>query len=119
MDFLDIVWFIFIWSLFVGYLIVLWKVISDLFGDHTLGGVAKAAWVLTLVVFPLLAVLVYLVARGGGMTDRELARNYASGGPSRSSAQEIAEAKRLLDQGAVSQAEFERLKAGAFMNPGV
>ena len=74
MDFLDIVWFIFIWSLFVGYLIVLWKVISDLFRDPALGGVAKALWVLALVVFPLLAVLVYLVARGGGITDRELER---------------------------------------------
>jgi hypothetical protein len=118
MTFLDIVWFIFIWSLFVSYLVVLFKIVGDLIGDRSLRGSGKALWILVLVLFPLVSALVYMLVRGDGMADRALERAGVPAPPP-SSAQEIAQAKLLLDAGAVSQAEFERLKAGAFSNRAV
>ena len=116
MTLLDIVWSIFIGSLFVGYLIVLFRTIEDLFRDRGLGGLAKAVWVLALLVLPLLTVLVYLVVRGDGMGDRAAERALGAKVVQRSAVQEISEAKQLLDGGALSRSEFERVKAQAF-NP--
>ncbi len=124
MDFWDILWLI-AWSfLFVSYLFVLFYVIADLFRDHSLGGFAKALWIIFLIFLPLLAVLIYLIARGGGMAERSLAaakaqkaatdeyiKTVAGGGPG--AADQIHKAKALLDDGTISQAEFDAIKAKA------
>jgi len=122
-----IAWFfwMFIW---IAYLMVIFSVIVDVFRDHTLGGWAKAAWILFIVFVPFVAVLVYVIARGHGMAMRQRYGQsapptqgaaddyYASvmGGAGRTSVtDEISKAKALLDSGTITQAEYERLKASA------
>ncbi len=98
-------------------------IIIDLFRDHTLNGWAKAGWVIFLVIFPFLAALIYLIARGRGMAQRELERRgqaqsetndyIRSVAGTSSPAGEIESAKKLLDSGAITQAEYDTLKAKA------
>lgn len=116
----DLIWSIFVAFLFVSYLMALFSVLIDVFRDRELGGGARALWVLALLVLPLLTLLVYLVVRGNGMAERSMAtaqrnqaevddyiRNVAGSGP----ASEIAQAKALLDQGAITTEEYAALKA--------
>jgi Phospholipase_D-nuclease N-terminal len=123
MDFGDFFWLI-IWSFFlVCYLMILFQIISDLFRDKELSGWWKALWIVALIVVPFLSALVYLIARGRGMAERqagEVRRAQAAtdsyvkqvagrGNP----AEEIATAKGLLDSGTITPAEFDRLKTAA------
>ncbi|MEU4218748.1 SHOCT domain-containing protein [Actinoplanes sp. NPDC026623] len=116
--------------IFVAWFMCLFWVFGDLFRSTELGAGAKTLWVLFLIFLPVLGLLVYVIARGGGMTERALAaqadavrrqdayiRSVAapSGG---SAVDEIASAKQLLDSGAISAAEFEQLKAGALTKSG-
>jgi hypothetical protein len=118
---------LFLWSTivvfaFVAYLMILFNILVDLFWrDRTTSGIAKAIWVVGLVVLPYLTALVYLIGRGKGMAERaanqatsekKRADDYIREVAGRSPAQEIAEAKKLLDGGALTQTEFEQLKAG-------
>jgi hypothetical protein len=124
-SFIDIFWsvlwffFLFIW------IMILFHVLTDLFRDHSVSGVQKTLWVLFLVFLPFLAVLVYLISRGKGMAERSAARqqqaqeqfegyvrNVATSDAT-SPADQIAQAKQLLDAGTIDQAEFDRLKAKA------
>jgi hypothetical protein len=106
------------------YLMVLFQIIADLFRDRDLSGGWKALWVIFLIIFPFLAALVYLIARGRGMAERHMAaarsaqaatdqyiKSVATQGSS--PADQIASAKSLLDSGAITQQEFEQLKAKA------
>jgi len=118
-----LLWFVEIF-LFLIYLWLLIAIFSDLFRDHDLSGWAKALWVLFILFAPLLGILVYLIARGGGMSRRAhqsalaaqqrfdaYVRDTAATG--QSPTDQIARAKALLDAGTIDQAEFERLKAKA------
>ena len=122
-SFWDYVWYTVVVFAFVAYLIVLFQIIVDLFRDHSVSGWVKAVWVIGLVILPYLTALVYLIARGRGMALRaqqaqaeakqatdEYIRTVAVG---KSPAQQIADAKGLLDSGAITPAEFEHLKAQA------
>jgi hypothetical protein len=123
MDFWDFFWLL-IWSfLFVSFLMLLFQIFGDLFRDPDLGGWAKAAWVIGLIVFPFLVTLIYLIARGKGMAERqagamraarrstdEYVQSVAGGS---APAEQIASAKELLDAGTITQGEFDRLKAKA------
>jgi len=126
MSFWDVVWFIFISFAFVAYLMVLFSILSDLFRDRDTSGVVKAIWVVALIIFPLVTSLIYLIARGSGMTDRSLQaaerqrvqqeayiRDVAQK-PS-SATDQIAQAKALLDAGVISQAEYDTLKHKALV----
>ena len=113
--------------LFFAWIMCVFYVFADIFRSHDLGGGAKTLWCLFIIFVPFLGVLVYLIARGGGMTDRameaqrqmmdrqaEYVRSVASSsGGGSNAADQIASAKKLLDDGAISQAEFEQLKAQA------
>ncbi len=98
-------------------------VIIDVFRDHTLNGWAKAVWVLFLVFLPFLAVFVYLIARGKSMSERRMgeyrqaqsenAAYIRTVANTSSPAAEIEKSKQLLDSGAITQAEFDALKAKA------
>ena len=113
-------WF-FIW---IAALMVWFRCLFDLFGDHTLSGWAKAGWAVLLIFVPWFGALIYLLARGRSMTERQQARatelqsaqadyiKQVAGTPS-SAADQIASAKALLDSGAIDQNEFDTLKAKA------
>lgn len=121
-QFWNFIW-LFFWSFaFIAYLFALFAVISDIFRDHELSGWLKAVWIIFLVFVPFLTVLVYLIARGRSMAERqarsaqqseaattEYIRSVAKASPS----QEIAKAKELLDAGTLTQAEFDAIKAKA------
>ena len=113
--------------IFFAWFMSLFWIFGDLFRSKDLGGVAKTLWTLFLIVLPIIGMLVYLIARGGGMTDRALAaqaeaqkrqdayiRQVATANGSKNSvADEITSAKALLDSGAINASEYEQLKAKA------
>jgi hypothetical protein len=119
----DFFWHFLIIFAWIAYLLVLFQILVDLFWrDHKTSGWAKAIWVIFLILVPWLTALVYLIARGQGMTERarEAAQqakketdDYIRETAGRSPAQEIEHAKQLLDSGAISQTEFDSLKAKA------
>jgi len=123
MSFWDIIWFIVISFAFIAYLMVMFSIIADLFRDRETGGFAKAVWILALIFLPFLTALIYLIARGGGMAERsaEHARAVQSAQESyiknvagtASPVDQVAQAKALLDSGAISAAEYESLKSKA------
>ena len=113
-------WF-FIW---ISALMVWFRCLFDMFSDSTLSGWGKAGWAILLVFLPWLGAIIYLIARGRSMAERQLAavteqqaaqQEYIQrvAGKSSSPAGQIADAKALLDSGAISQSEFESLKAKA------
>jgi hypothetical protein len=120
--FMDVLWSMIIFFCWVAWIWLLILCFSDLFRRHV-SGWAKAAWVVFLIILPFLGVLIYLIAEGKGMTERRVQEaqvsqaNFdqyvkqvaADGG----SAGEIAKAKELLESGAITQQEFEALKAKA------
>ena len=121
--FLNILWTMIIFFAWVIFIWVAITVLIDLFRRHDIGGWAKAGWVILVIVLPFLGVLLYLIAYHQGMAERnakqardtqaqfdEYVRQTAgSGGP----AAEIEKAKQLLDSGAITQAEFDAIKAKA------
>jgi hypothetical protein len=117
-------WLLVWWFFFVIYLIILFHIVVDLFRDRELSGWWKAIWIILLIIFPFLTALVYLIARGKGMGERQLAQmqearqatdQYIQSVASQGAgpADQIAKAKQLLDSGAITQAEFDSLKAKA------
>lgn len=64
--------------LWVAWIFLLFRIITDLFRDRSLSGGWKAVWIVVLLVFPFLGAIVYLIARGGGMADRDEAQDKAS-----------------------------------------
>jgi predicted ferric reductase len=113
-----------IWSFFfVFYLMILFHILGDLFRDKGLSGWWKALWVIALIIFPFVSALIYLIARGKGMAERQAGEiqeaqaatdSYIKQVAGRGDpAQQIATAKGLLDQGTISQTEFDQLKAAA------
>src|SRR5262245_42468742 len=116
------------WSMFVFFLWILWfwmlfTVFGDLFTRHDIGGGSKTLWCIFVIFLPFLGVFVYLIAEGRSMGERAMARAQAaqaqtdayvrSVAGSGGSADEIARGKELLDSGAITQAEFDTLKAKA------
>lgn len=121
-SFWDFLWLILITFAFVAYLMLLFAIITDLFRDHKLSGWWKAVWVFFLIFLPFITALVYLIARGNGMTKRsfEAAQamkaeqdQYIKSVAGKSPAEQIADAKALLDAGTITEAEFASLKARA------
>ncbi|WP_432874980.1 PLDc N-terminal domain-containing protein [Kribbella sp. CA-245084] len=123
MSFWDIVWFIIISFAFVAYLMMLFSIITDLFRDSETSGWVKAIWLVALLFFPFLTALIYVIARGRGMAARHATGLAAAQrqqedyikqvAGSASPTDQIAQASSLLDNGKISQAEFDALKAKA------
>jgi hypothetical protein len=116
--FFTMLWFF----LFIAWLWLLFSVFGDIFRSHDLSGWAKALWTLFIIVLPLFGVLIYLIARGAGMTERtvkaqerreEAFRAYVreTAGSSPSAADELAKLAALRDAGTISAEEFEAQKA--------
>ena len=123
-SFWDFFWLL-VWTFFfVMYLMVLFQIIADLFRDKDLSGWWKALWIIFLIIFPFLAAIIYLIARGRSMAERQAGQMREAqvatdqyiksvAGQGSSPADQIASAKSLLDSGAITQQEFEQLKAKA------
>ena len=119
--FLNIVWTLLIIFAWVIWFFLLITVFSDLFRRRDIGGGSKALWMIFVIVLPYLGVLIYFITQGNNMAERNMERARAmqadtdayiqsvAGG----SAAEIERAKGLLDSGAITQAEFEQIKAKA------
>jgi hypothetical protein len=118
-------------TIFWLFLFVIWfwlliSIFGDILRDHELSGWAKAGWSVFVIVAPYIGIFVYLIVRGRGMAERSLAaqqraqsqfdayvRETAGRAAGASAADQIAKAKQLLDQGAISQDEYEALKRAA------
>jgi Phospholipase_D-nuclease N-terminal/Short C-terminal domain len=119
--FLDVLWTMIIFFAWVIWIWIAITVLIDVFRRHDIGGWHKAAWVVFVILLPFLGVLVYLIAQHEGMRERSVKQakeqqaefdqyvRQTAGG----SATEIAKAKELLDSGAITQAEFDTIKAKA------
>jgi hypothetical protein len=125
--FLNVFWdilIIFAWILFIWVAIICF---TDIFRRHDISGWGKAAWIVLIVIIPWIGVLIYLIANHDGMAERSEKQSRAAqaqfddyvrqtagaGGP----ASEIETAKKLLDSGAITQAEFDSIKAKALGSP--
>jgi len=111
--------------LFFAWFMCLFWIFGDIFRSKDMGGVAKTIWVLFVILIPWLGILVYLIARGKGMHERQLEQvqemqraqseyiKSVAASSSTNAADQIASAKGLLDSGAITQTEFDQLKAKA------
>ena len=121
--FLDVLWTLIIFFAFVIWIWIMITVFIDLFRRHDTSGWAKAGWVIFLIFLPLLGVLIYLIVNHEGMADRSAREVQAqqeqfdsyvqSVASSTDPGAQIEKAKQLLDSGAITQAEFEQMKAKA------
>ncbi len=122
MSFWEIVWFIFVSFVFIAYLMVMFSIIADIFRDPDTSGVGKAVWLIALIFLPFVTAIVYMITRGKSMQERsahqvaaakqqqdEYIRQVAGSSP----AEQIEKARVMLDQGAITPAEFDQLKAKA------
>ena len=113
----DFFWLL-VWAFVFGcYLVVLFQIVVDLFRDQDLSGWWKAVWIIFLIVVPIMSALIYVIARGKGMAERHAAGKGPREEPyvppqiihMSTPADQIASAQTLLDQGAITQAEFDQL----------
>ncbi len=121
--FLDILWSMLIFFCFVVWIWMMIAIFSDIFRRRDIGGWAKAAWCFFLIVLPFLGAFVYLIAQHEGMAERNLKgaqaaqtefdQHIRSVAQSSGPAAEIDKAKQLRDSGAITDAEFEAIKAKA------
>ncbi len=120
--FLNFVWLMIIFFAFVIWIWLLIAVFGDIFRRKDTSGFMKAIWIIFIIVLPYLGVLIYLIANHDGMADRSAQQmskmqaqqeDYIKSVAGSSSADQIAQAKQLLDSGAITQAEFDALKTKA------
>jgi len=118
---LNAFWTILYFFVFFLWLMILFRVIWDVFRSHDLVGVAKAGWLLFILILPFLGVFVYLIARGGSMHERDVrvaqsedqalrswVRQTAGSG---STADELTKLADLRSKGAINDSEYDRAKA--------
>jgi hypothetical protein len=109
--------------LFFGFFLFLWLfivVVIDVFRSHDMGGFAKALWLIFLIILPILGIIIYLIARGGSMHERQVAqmrqqdqefRSYVQEAAGGGTADELAKLADLKAKGVISDAEFDAQKA--------
>lgn len=122
--FVDILlWTLWIWLIFA-FFMVLFRVFGDLFSDTSVSGMGKFGWSVFIIFLPFLGLLVYVLARGKGMAEREQAKMSEmqaaqaayirqAAGTGSSATDQIASAKAMLDAGTITPAEFDALKSKA------
>lgn len=124
MDLGDFLWAMVVFFFMVMYFMILFNILGDLFRSKDLNGFSKTIWILALFFLPFLSILIYMVVRGNGMADRAI----EAAGKAReqqvamakqivssegTAADQIHKAKELLDAGAITQAEYDAIKAKA------
>jgi hypothetical protein len=120
--FLDLMWTMLVFFLWVMWFWLLFTIWFDIFRRHDLSGLGKTGWLIFTIVLPFLGVLIYVVTQNEGMTQRNVERakaqraqfdDYVRETAGGGAAAEIESAKKLLDSGAITQAEFDALKQKA------
>jgi hypothetical protein len=121
--FLDVFWTMIIFVLWIVWFFILFRVIADLFRRHDISGWVKVLWMIIVILLPFLGVFIYLITQGSHMAERDMRQAKAAQGEfddyvksvasSGSPAAEIERAQGLLSSGAISQAEFDQIKAKA------
>jgi len=121
--FLDVMWTMLVFFLWIAWFWILFGVWGDIFRRHDLSGLGKTGWFIFTLVLPFLGVFIYVVSQNDGMHQRNLERAQAqraqmddyvrSTAGSGGAAAEIEKAKQLLESGAITQPEFEALKQKA------
>ncbi len=117
--FLDVFFTMILFFLWVAWIWTLISVLGDVFRRHDISGWVKAAWMVFLIFVPFLGVLVYLIAHGKDMAQRDMDRarevqsQYAQMAGATNSASEIEKASALLQSGTITQSEFDAIKAKA------
>ena len=123
-NFVDILlWTLWIWLVFA-FFMVMFRAFGDLFSDKSVSGMGKFGWSIFIIFLPFLGLLVYVIARGNGMAERQMAKMSEmqsaqaayirqTAGTSSTATDQITSAKALLDAGTITQAEFDALKSKA------
>ena len=121
--FLDILWTMLIFFAWVIWFWLLITVFADLFRRHDIGGGMKTLWIIFVILLPFLGVFIYLISQGKNMAERnvkgmqaqqaQMDAHIKSVASSGGAADEIDKAKKLLDSGAITQAEYDAIKAKA------
>ena len=119
----DVMWTMFVFFAWILFFWLLFGVFGDLFGRHDISGWAKAGWCVFVIILPFLGIFVYLISQGKSMGERAQQRAQAQQGQmddyvrsvaaSGSPTEEIAKGQELLKSGAITQTEFDQLKAKA------
>jgi hypothetical protein len=121
--FLDVFWTLIVFFLWVAWFVLLFRIVADVFRRHDVGGGKKTLWLIFILFVPFIGVFAYLIVNGDGIAQRNVKEaqttqaqfddyirtTAGSGGP----AVEIESAKRLLDSGSITQAEFDAIKQRA------
>ena len=121
--FLDVFWTMFIFFIWILWFMLLFRIFGDLFRRRDIGGGTKTVWIIFVILLPFLGVFIYLITQSNKMTDRDTEliqtaraqqdahiKSVVAGS---SAADQITQAKQLLDSGAITQAEFDTMKAKA------
>jgi predicted PurR-regulated permease PerM len=121
--FLDFLWSMLLIFLWIAWFFILFRVIIDIFRRHELSGFGKVLWLIFVILLPFLGVFVYIIVEGRKMGERDMREAQAaqsqfdsyvkSVATSGGAAGEIERAKSLLDSGAITQQEFDAIKAKA------
>lgn len=121
--FLDVFWTVLVIFLWIAWFMLLFHIIGDIFRRRDASGAKKTLWILAILLLPFLGVFIYLIANGDDMARRNIESAEAaradmddyirSTAGSGGAAAEIERAKGLLDSGAISQSEFDSIKAKA------
>jgi hypothetical protein len=117
--FWDFMWLILLSFFLLAYLTVMFRIVVDLFRDESLHGVFKAIWLIALFLLPMVTALAYVILRGQGMAERqheeerrfrESQEAYIRDVAHTSPADQIARARKLMQDGAITEAEYSELK---------
>ena len=119
---LGMFWTMMIFFFWIAWIMIVFRTVFDIFRSKDLGGVGKAAWLLFVIIVPWLGVLVYLIARGGGMVDRDIEAQQAqqaamdayvrqAAGTGGGTADELVKLADLRDRGVISESEFAAQKS--------
>ena len=120
--FLSALWLMIVFFAFIIWIWLLITIFADIFRRRDIGGGMKALWIIFVIIAPYLGVLIYLIAEHNGMADRSMEQmkamkaqqdDYIKSVEGSSPADQVAQAKSLLDSGAITQAEYDALKAKA------
>ena len=122
--FLNLMWTMLVFFCWIAWFWLLFVAFGDLYRRADVSGWAKAGWTVLFVLLPFFGILLYFVTQGRHVLDRQRAREAASrrqfddyvrslSTSDRTGAAQIAEARRLLEEGVIDDAEYQALKRKA------